>query len=147
MAQHEDGGTMGHRHLLEKWFECLERGDMAGMAELAAPDVECVMPGAQLNGWDQVSAVMKGFHDALPDMKHGIVRCVESGGTLAAEIVVTGTMTGPLQTPQGAVPPTGRKLYLRACDFVDVEDGRITSISSYFDNVEFLAQLGIAPGS
>ena len=138
---------MSHRKLIDGWWERLEAGDLAGVLELCNPDVVCTMPGGlQIVGREQVRGLLQGYVTALPDMSHRIVRFVETGDACAVEIVVSGTMTGPLQTPQGPIPPTGKKVSLAACDVVTVKDGRIATWSAYFDNLDFMTQLGVLPG-
>jgi len=58
------------------------------------------------------------------------------------EITWRGTHTGPLQTPGGALPPSGRKMEIRACQVVEVADGRVNAIRHYFDMATLLQQLG-----
>jgi hypothetical protein len=50
-------------------------------------------------------------------------------------------------TPQGEVPATGREVALRFAVVVrgDVELGQARSVHLYFDQLEFLGQLGLIP--
>jgi ketosteroid isomerase-like protein len=61
------------------------------------------------------------------------------------EGVYSGTHTGVLATPQGDLLPTGRKLELRFRDVFQVKAGKAVAHRLYFDNVEFLTQLGLMP--
>jgi predicted ester cyclase len=58
-----------------------------------------------------------------------------------------GTHTGPLASPQGMVPPTGRTLALRFCEIFEVEAGRIATHRTYYDQMEFAQQLGLIPAT
>jgi hypothetical protein len=52
----------------------------------------------------------------------------------------------PLPMPTGeAIPATGKQIRVRACDVATVEGGRLTSHRIYFDQMEFLGQLGLLP--
>jgi ketosteroid isomerase-like protein len=54
--------------------------------------------------------------------------------------------TAPLPTPTGeAIPATGKPVRVRACDIVTVQNGVITSLRFYFDQMEVLGQLGLLP--
>jgi ketosteroid isomerase-like protein len=55
------------------------------------------------------------------------------------------THTGPFQTPQGEVPPTGRTVVIDAVDVVTATDGKISSWRVYFDQMGILRQLGLLP--
>lgn len=46
----------------------------------------------------------------------------------------------------GGVAPTGRPLVLPGCEFIEVRDGLIRRVEGYYDQLTFLAQLGLAPG-
>ena len=53
---------------------------------------------------------------------------------------------GPLETPTGeTIPPTGKQVPVRECDIATVKEDLITSHRFYFDQSEFLEQLGLAP--
>jgi ketosteroid isomerase-like protein len=69
----------------------------------------------------------------------------ESGDTAINEWSASGTHQGPLETPEGTIPATGKQITIRGCDVVTVRDGRITSHRAYFDQLSFMAQLGLLP--
>ena len=69
----------------------------------------------------------------------------ENGDTAINEWWASGTHTGPLEGPDGAIPATGKSLTLRGCDVITVQDGLIQSQRVYFDQLSFLAQLGLIP--
>jgi ketosteroid isomerase-like protein len=59
---------------------------------------------------------------------------------------VVGTNTAPLPMPSGeSVSATGKQIRVRSCDVVTVEGGMVTSHRFYFDQMEFLSQLGLLP--
>jgi len=62
----------------------------------------------------------------------------------ATEAVFNGTHTGPLSTPNGAIPPTGKQIPLKQVFLHRIEGGRIASETVYLDQLEFLTQLGLA---
>ena len=59
--------------------------------------------------------------------------------------VYSGTHTGPLVGPQGAIPPSGNAFAFPYADFLEVKDGKCVSHRIYWDNVTFLAQIGAIP--
>ena len=59
---------------------------------------------------------------------------------------LVGTHTGSLRLPDGqSVPATGKSVRIRGCDAATVQNGRVTSHRFYFDQMEFLGQLELAP--
>jgi steroid delta-isomerase-like uncharacterized protein len=65
-----------------------------------------------------------------------------SGNTVTLELTWRGTHTGPLQTPTGALPPSGKTIGIRACQVVEVADGKVQAVRHYFDMATLLQQLG-----
>jgi ketosteroid isomerase-like protein len=50
--------------------------------------------------------------------------------------------------PSGdTVPATGKEVRIRSCDIATVKNGKIVEHHLYFDQTEFLGQLGLAPGA
>ena len=50
--------------------------------------------------------------------------------------------TGPLPTPLGVLPPTGRTAAVRTIDVLAVDDGLVTDITVVADELGLLTQLG-----
>ena len=101
-----------------------------------------------LLGGSAIADYLLTFKHAFPDasfesrMKH------EAGDTAIDEGYLVGTHTGVLSTPEGEVPPTGRTLRLRECDILEVADGVAVAHRFYYDQLDFLSQLGLmATGS
>ena len=46
----------------------------------------------------------------------------------------------------GEVPPTGRSIDLPFTTVFQARDGKLTAHRAYWDNVGFMAQLGLMPG-
>jgi predicted ester cyclase len=61
----------------------------------------------------------------------------------ATEVVFTGTHTGPMNTPGGAVPPTGKRVTLHSVSVLRIKDGLVASEHVYLDQLEMLTQLGL----
>ena len=86
------------------------------------------------------------FQEAFPDLRLEIKRLLTDGSSAAAEGTIAGTHDGVLHTPNGDVAPTGRAVELRV-EGADVTDGHILkSEHLFFDQMDFLGQLGLLPG-
>jgi ketosteroid isomerase-like protein len=69
----------------------------------------------------------------------------ETADTAIDEGYFTGMNGGPIETGEGqSIPATGRQIRVRECDVATVRDGVITNHRFYFDQMEFLSQLGLA---
>lgn len=118
-------------------------------AKLYATDAVAVTPDqGEVRGSDNIVAWSKQFFEAFPDARYEPVNEYESGNTAIDEGYFVGTNTGPLQGPTGeTIPATGKPVRARACDIATVENGVITSHRFYFDQLDFLSQLGLMEGS
>lgn len=84
---------------------------------------------------------------AFPDLQLEILSCEGSEEHAAVEYSLRGTHTGPFITSSGFLPPTQAHVELRLCDIVELHEGRITRLSTYFDSAAMLRQLGLLPRS
>jgi steroid delta-isomerase-like uncharacterized protein len=109
-----------------------------------APEVvyEELATHRKLKGVDDVLTAWKGWATAIPDSRATFQSELVSGNTAVLEITWTGTHDGPLQTPDGEIPPTGKKIELRAVQVVDVANDRVKSVRQYFDMGTLLQQIG-----
>jgi len=114
-------------------------------ADIYAPDIEVVEPGGTSHGIDAFLGHAQGFATAFPDSRMQASAVIEAGSRAVVEGVYTGTHTGPLATPHGEVPATGRTLRLPICLVLETDAGRITSNHVYYDQMTFAAQLGLLP--
>ena len=137
---------MTHRPLLDRHYAQINSDNFADAADLFSPDVVTQVPGAApLHGIEPFLAYAQGFHGAFPDGRIHADRYLESGDRVVVEGRFTGTNTGPLQTPAGELPPTGRAMVLPFADVFRVADGRIAEHRVHYDTVGLLAQLGLLP--
>ena len=113
-------------------------------AEPWSTDAEIIAPVGQFRGRDQVLGFLRGYWDAFPDARLEIARLIGEGSLAAAEGLIIGTHTGVLRTPNGDVPPTGRAVKIRWMSLYEVRGESIAAEHLYFDQSEFMTQLGLA---
>ena len=110
------------------------------------PDVESVLPGGiTLRGPQEVVSFLAIFWEALPDAKVTYEREVVADDTVVIEGTLTGTHTGTFRGPAGDIPASGNPITLRYASVKRVRDGKVASEHLYFDQLEFLQQLGALP--
>lgn len=133
------------RRTIDRMTRCMVAHDMDGLAAVYAADAVITTPDAgEIKGREQIVAYLQTFVDALPDLGWESCAEYESGNTGIDEGWVVGTNTGPLVTPTGdTIPPSGRSLRLRSVDIATVEGGEIVRHHFYYDQMEFLTQLGL----
>jgi predicted ester cyclase len=136
---------MSHRNVIEAMFKAVDARDYGSIGDLLDPDCEFAAPGVRANGRDVVLAFMRPFLDAFPDLTHEVATYVEDGDRAAVELHIRGTHTAPLASPQGDIPPTGKTVDFWSCDMVQIRDSRFAIYHVYFDQMEFMQQLGLIP--
>jgi steroid delta-isomerase-like uncharacterized protein len=115
--------------------------------ELVAEDVEAVLVpfGQTFHGRDGFTGFMQGFKGAFPDIRISVTNQIATEEQVVSEFTARGTHTGPLQTPAGAIPPTGRTVDFIVCEVMRVKNGRIASLHNYQDAASIMRQLGLVP--
>ena len=131
--------------LIHTHYRGLETGDLELSASVHADDVVTEMPMGVLEGIEAFRALGQAFITAVPDMKLTIRETWEVGDTIIVEGTYSGTQTGPLATPNGEVPPSGRAFSFPFVDIYVARDGKFVSHRGYWDNVTFFTQLGLMP--
>ena len=124
-----------------------ETKDFQAAAECYSTEAVGVSPDqGEISGRDAIVEYLRQFSDSFPDLRYEYLAKHESGNVAIDEGYVVGTNTAPLPMPSGeSVPATGKQIRVRSCDVVTVEGGMVTSHRFYFDQMEFLSQLGLLP--
>jgi steroid delta-isomerase-like uncharacterized protein len=132
--------------LVDRLWVALETQRFEILGEICSPESAIVMPGGiRLRGVDQLAQLLGAYTAAFPDLRHEVVDFVEAEDKIALELRISGTHTGTMQTPNGPIPATGRQVVWESVDFVTVAGGKIASWHAYYDQLAFLAQLGLLP--
>jgi ketosteroid isomerase-like protein len=124
-----------------------ETKDFSAAAECYADGAVAVTPDqGELTGREAIADYLRELADPFPDLRYEYEAKHESGNVAIDEGYVTGTNSAPLPMPTGeTIPATGKQIRVRGCDVATVEGGLITSHRIYFDQMEFLGQLGLLP--
>ena len=110
-----------------------------------AADAEMVAPGGGASGRDEVIGFIGVFQEAFPDLRREVEQVLCDGPSAAAEGAITGTHDGVLHTPDGDVGPTGRAVEFRFAAVYVTEGDTLKSEHLFFDQMDFLGQLGLLP--
>jgi predicted ester cyclase len=123
-------------------------GDRDAIVRLYAADAVVEAPdGPRIEGASAIADYHLSLKRAFPDASYEYRSGFEFGSTAVDEGWFVGTHTGVLSTPAGDVPPTGRRLRVRACDVLEVVDGVGVAHRLYYDQLEIMAQLGLTEPS
>jgi predicted ester cyclase len=133
------------RTLAERVFAVIDGQRWADYETVMHRDVEMTSPFATLHSAADWAEFSRSFAVAMPDGKHTVTRVVQAGERFAFEGSWSGTHTGPLSTPGGEVPATGRVVTMPFCAVGTQREGRVATVSVYLDQLAMLAQLGLVP--
>lgn len=137
------------KETLEQAIERWNAGDREGWAALYTDDVVYEAPGgSRISG---LADLKEKYFDALltaaPDRGSRDVVLFAEGDYVVEQARYTGTHTGTWRSPEGdEVPATGKKLDFPFVGIFKVDNGKISSIRIYYDQVEVFMQVGLMPG-
>jgi steroid delta-isomerase-like uncharacterized protein len=131
--------------LAKEGYDLFSKGDMNALAQHFADNATLTsMPtGETAKGRNEVIGFISNFKTAFPDMTLSVKRQVACGTDVVTEFVATGTHKGVFKTPNGDIPPTGRKVQESLCEILQVKDGKFTESHLYFDVASLLTQIGV----
>jgi steroid delta-isomerase-like uncharacterized protein len=134
--------------ITDRFISAANRHDPDAVAATYAED--CVVSDprspAPILGRAPVRAGFVADMRAFPDLRFEVLELLEKDDLGMAEMRLSGTNTGPLVTPMGELPATGKRVELNGAVFVRVdEDGLMVEEHRYFDTAAMMRQLGVMP--
>lgn len=137
---------MNHIEIQNHVYGLFNTGNAEEVLRHATDDVvvEMVAFGQVHRGIGGFREFLTGFLSAFPDLHITVKRQVADGARVAVEFTARGTHRGPLMTPAGAIPATGRTVDFAVCEVWDFRDGKLSGLRNYQDAGSILRQLGLA---
>jgi len=133
------------RDISDRYTEAINAHDATAIGALYADDGVFSEPAGEIRGREAIVQYWGRLFAAFPDLNGRDEFKAESGDTAINEWSFSGTNSGPLETPEGTMPATGKRVAFRGCDALTVRDGRIQSHRAYYDQLGFMTQLGLVP--
>ncbi len=138
--------TMTTREAFQQGTDTFNAHDLRGFAEVLDDDVAVAAPGGMRSeGKDACVAFFGSWFVAFPDARVEVHRVHVLDDVAVEEGTFTGTHEGVLQSPAGAIPPTGRDVRVDYIQVLRFRDGRHLEFNLMFDRLLMLEQLGLAP--
>ena len=126
-------------------YKLFSEGKLEQAVTLANDDVEATLIpfGMTFKGREGFMQFMGGYKSAFPDITINIKNQVATDDQVVTEFTARGKHDGPLMTPNGPIPPTGREVEFVVCEVWKVKNGKLASIHNYYDNAGIMRQLGL----
>jgi steroid delta-isomerase-like uncharacterized protein len=133
--------------IAKEWLEAFNRADWQRTKDYLAPNSIYDEHGTQrhIQGSEAIIATYQSWKAAMPDVQGKVINTYQSGDKVALELTWEGTHTGPLETPSGTIPASGKSQKTPGVMTLEVSNGKIQKSSNYFDMLSFLQQIGAAP--
>ena len=121
--------------------------DKSLAAFAADAEVIDVPSGATLHGPDGHKRFMLFFAENFPDSKVELTDVFATEDRVALEGTWRWNDTGPLPLSASALPATGHSCELRCCLVLQIRNGKIVRLHSYYDMLTQMEQLGLVPAT
>jgi steroid delta-isomerase-like uncharacterized protein len=137
--------THDNAKVAQTLYEAFNAKDVERALGQAGENVEVVnVPlGLTFQGHEGYRQYLQGWIAAFPDSQVTISRTVADETGAITEFIGRGTHTGPLASPAGPIPPTGRPIEIQFCEALEITEGKITKDRLYFDAGTLMRQLGL----
>lgn len=113
--------------------------------ELVRPEISFAGPITPdgIHGLDAFKRFAQAWYTGFPDRHFELVEEWDGGDRIATLFHITGTHQGEFL----GQPPTGNVIDVRVMNCFRIQDGRIRSIQAFFNPLELLQPIGLAPAS
>lgn len=100
------------------------------------------IPAAMDFHGQDIALVASGMAQAFPDVHREIFSIDAIDDVVVVELAIRGTHKGPLPTPTGPLPATGKRIDVPCCDLFRMKDGKVVSFHCYNAASIMMQQLG-----
>jgi ketosteroid isomerase-like protein len=126
-----------------RYFDAIARRDLDAAMECWAPGgIDHLAPVGELRVPDELRAYFQELFASMPDFQYEVLDLFEAGDKVAAHWRASGSFSG--RSYQGIRPNLAR-IRAEGADLVQVENGLIKRLDSYWDDSETARQIGLLP--
>ena len=128
-------------------IDAFNEGDWDRLEEHLARDVLYTETGTgrRVEGAAAYLDLCRGWKEAFPDVTGTVTNAATGDDNAVLEIRWDATHTGPLETPAGVVPASGKRIAVDASFWTRDEGDSIQEIHHHLDVLALLQQIGALP--
>ncbi len=135
------------KEIVQRLIDMWNNRDEDGWLSLTTDETRWIGSGGfTATGKDGCRQFWTVWQDAFPDNRVSPRRIVAEGDNAIVEATFTGTHSGGLQAPSGAIPATGKSASVDFTNLFSFDGSQLKEFRVYFDQVDLLTQLGLMPG-
>lgn len=138
MSTDSTDSTASAKAVIARLYELINRGELAAIGELLAPDV---LGAAGQRGREAFIANFQTLRTAFPDLRYTIDAMVAEGDRVAVRWSWTGTHRGAFRN----IAATNKAVTSVGMAIFELSGGQITATSLQTDRLGFLQALGVIP--
>ncbi len=124
-------------------IEAFSNGDLDRFMNLAGDATYNELGTGRSVSGDDYREALVGWRTAFPDITGTITNTIELGDQVVQEITWSGTHNGPLATPDGEIPATGKSQTTPAVMVSEYDGDQLKESRHYFDMMALMAQIGV----
>ena len=122
------------------WDVAINQGNISILDEAYAPDV-VLHTVPETKGAANAKAYYANYVTGFSDREFTVKETFAQGNKLTKYWIFKGKHTGDFF----GIPATGKTISVEGCTIATIINGKITEERDFFDNLEFLRQLGLMP--
>jgi predicted ester cyclase len=134
------------RKIAAEFVDAFNAHDEDRIRALSTDNAIIEAPGEiRLEGQEAATAYAMSWLNAFSDARVTVQTEIADGDWVAQRFTFEGTHDGTLNSPQGEIPPTNRRLTGRGVQLLRIEGDAVAETQLYFDQVQVMTQLGLMP--
>jgi steroid delta-isomerase-like uncharacterized protein len=128
--------------LVKQWLDAMNKHNVKKMTALCSKDAvgDEVADPPPAQGRDQIAKSYQELFKGFSDCKVEILNIFSGQGRVLAEVRWSGTNRADFR----GTPATGRFVDLRIAYIFEIENGKISKITEYYDGATVASQMGIS---
>ena len=129
--------------IARRYFDSVARHDLdAAMACWAPGGIDHLAPVGELRVPEELRAYFEELFAAMPDFAYEVTSLIEQGDRVAVHWTAAGHFSG---RPYAGIRANGSAISTEGADLIQVENGLIKRLDSYWDDSAIARQIGVLP--
>ena len=131
-----------NKAVVRKYYELLDKGDVAGIAAICDDGFSWRFTGQPTPLTNEtLPGLVQAFGAAFPNMQHTLDEQYSDGDWVVTPLTFHGTHSGDLM----GIPPSGKDVEIRGINLHRISGGKMVEAESVVDMLAMMQQIGVVP--